>query len=196
MHVSICQPQSHFNRMFVCVGVGPVMVELSITQCCWLLELISPSLCFCLGFMSCIFFFLLYCRLINVVLHLLISSLPFVSPCILHFSSPFLSSTSYSLLPSFSLYFLRFLGRVWLWFRNQSQASWFHVVSHLSSQCLVCYIHILLQGKNIITRKFGDVGHKQIKSNSQSLSLCFYAYFHQYTFKLWPNVNHSTMWEY
>lgn len=57
----------------------------------------------------------------------------------------------FSLLPmSYSPHLLSFspiLGRVWLWFRSQSQASWFHVVSHVRSQCLICYIYILLQGK-------------------------------------------------
>lgn len=45
------------------------------------------------------------------------------------------------------LIFLSLSGWVWLWFRNQSQTSWFHVVSYISSQCLICHIHILLQGK-------------------------------------------------
>lgn len=40
---------SYFQQAVVCVGVNSALVELSITQCCWLLELISP-LCLCLAF--------------------------------------------------------------------------------------------------------------------------------------------------
>lgn len=145
-----------FNRPFVCVGVGPALVELSITQCCWLLELISPSLCFCLVFMSC----RLYIHISQIVclicfMHLLIfCSLLFASLLIIHITlSPSLILSLFSFDSS-----LWISGRVWLWFRNQSQASWFHVVSHLRSQCLVCHIHILLQGKNVINRD-KHVGH-------------------------------------
>lgn len=38
-------------------------------------------------------------------------------------------------------------GRVGLWFGDQSPASWFHVVPHIRSQCLICHVHVLLQGK-------------------------------------------------
>lgn len=38
-------------------------------------------------------------------------------------------------------------GRVGLRFGDQSPASWFHVVPHVRSQCLICHVHVLLQGE-------------------------------------------------
>lgn len=43
-----------FNTIFVCVGGGYVLLELSITQCYRMIKLIS-SFCLCLAFMMCIF---------------------------------------------------------------------------------------------------------------------------------------------
>ncbi len=106
-------------------------------------------------------------------MHLLIFISLLLPPCTLHFPSHILSSISCPLIPAFSLSLLSLLdpslwisGRVWLWFGNQSQASWFHVVSHLCSQCLVRYIHILLQGKK------SSVCMKMLGTNRQHQTLC------------------------
>ena len=140
IHESICP----FSSLFVCVGGGPALVERSITQrCCWLLKLISPSLCLSLS-LSC----LLWAA--DFLIILLFNVFCAQTDLLFHFPSPFLSSTL-SFPHSLSFIFfdpsLWISGRVWLWFRDQSQASWFHVVTHLSSQCLVRHVHILLQGK-------------------------------------------------
>lgn len=188
MHVSLSAPVP-FNRLFVCVGVGLALVELSITQCCWLLELISSSL-FMSSFYELLWLSYYIANCLMCFVHLLIF-------CSLFFASPF------SIYPLFSFSFvvvhiilspshIRFsfssisfnpslwiVGRVWLWFRNQSQASWFHVVSHVCSQCLICHIHIFLQGKTeMITRMFENVGHSR---SCQILSpmLSTLKYFHQ-----------------
>lgn len=126
-----------FNRPFVCVGVDSAVVELSITQCCWLLELIS-LLCLCLAFRAADA--LITQQVVSCVLCTYWSFVPtlfFFSFVTVHNVHTFISSAASSLSS----------GRVWLWFRNQSPASWFHVVSYICSQCLICHIHILLQGK-------------------------------------------------
>lgn len=128
---------SYFQQAIVCVGVDSAVLELSITQCCWLLELISP-LCLCLAFRAADA--LITQQVVSCVLCTywsFVTTLLFFSFVTVHNVYSFISSTGSSLSS----------GRVWLWFRNQSPASWFHVVSHICSQCLICHIHILLQGK-------------------------------------------------
>lgn len=141
------------NRLFVCVGVGHALAKFSITQCCRLLEWI-PSTLFMSSFYTFIFLLLIvyvFCTLTNKFFPVFCFSFLFMSPifpffghCPYHtlFFPCSLTFPSASSKPS-----LWILGRVWLWFRNQSQASWFHVVSHFCSQCLICHIYILLQGK-------------------------------------------------